>query len=87
MVLAIFIADDGKYDTSARTIKISVDNYSYKDRFIIKEWLKLKFNINSTIEKDRIYIVREDYPKLVRVVLKYFPHSMRYKLGLDQAVL
>ncbi len=81
VTLAIFIADDGTYDPSSKTIKISVDNYSYKDRLIIKHWLRKKFNIDSSIEKDRIYILRKDYPKLVHLVSKYFPYSMRYKLG------
>ena len=81
--LAIFIGDDGTFDKSSKTIKISVDGYSHKDRRLIQMWLKERFNIRSTIQKDRIYILRDDYPKLVKLIIKYLPKSLHYKLGLS----
>ena len=81
IALAIFIADDGTYDSNSKTIKISVDNYSYEDKVKLRKWLKQKFNIDSSIEKDRIYIYRRNYYKLLNLVLKFTPLSMRYKLA------
>ena len=49
----------------------------------MQEWLRKGFSIRSTIEKDRIYILREEFPKLLRLVRSYLPRSMHYKLGVE----
>jgi hypothetical protein len=81
IALAIFIGDDGTYDSSSKTIKISVDAYDLSNRRNISNWLS-EMNIENTIEKDRIYILRRSLPRLVRLVYEYLPPSMHYKLGI-----
>jgi hypothetical protein len=81
IALAIFIGDDGTYDSSSKTVKISVDAYDPSSRRNISNWLS-KMNIENTIEKDRIYILRRSLPQLVRLVYEYLPPSMYYKLGI-----
>gem|GEM_PF-1696566 len=82
VALAILIGDDGTYDQSSRTVKISVDAYDLESRKRIRDWL-LDMGIESTIEKDRIYILRRSLPQLVRLTSRYLPPSMLYKLGID----
>lgn len=49
--------------------------------------LKIKYNINSTVQglaenRPRIYIIQESFPKLVSLVKPFFIPSMLYKLHL-----
>ena len=82
IALAIFIGDDGTYDINSKTVKISVDAYSYESRIVIKRWLSERFGLEVTIEKDRIYVLRRSMPRLADLVKDYLPPSMHYKLGV-----
>lgn len=81
IALAIFIGDDGTWDPTARTVKISVDSYDNDSRINIKKWLD-NLGIEATIEKDRIYILRRAYPHFIKLIRSYLPPTMHYKLGL-----
>jgi hypothetical protein len=80
--LAILLGDDGTYDSSSNTVKISVDRYTYEDRELLSHWLKTSFKIDASVQKDRIYILRSSFPTLIRIVSNHLPRSMHYKLGL-----
>jgi len=82
VALAIFVGDDGTWDPSAKTVKISVDSYDYRSRVNIVKWLR-SLEIEATIEKDRVYILRRSTPYLVELVRKHLPPTMHYKLGLS----
>ena len=83
VALAIFLGDDGTYDTNSKTVKISVDMYTHEDRELLRHWFKTNFAIEASIQKDRIYVLRDSFPKLVKLVSDYLPGFMLYKLGLD----
>jgi hypothetical protein len=80
--LAILLGDDGTYDSSSNTVKISVDRYTYEDRELLRHWLKTSFKIDASVQKDRIYILRSSFPTLIRIVSNHLPRFMHYKLGL-----
>jgi hypothetical protein len=82
VALAILLGDDGTYDSSSNTVKISVDRYTYEDRELLRHWLKTSFKINASVQKDRIYILKSSFPTLIRIVSNHLPRFMHYKLGL-----
>ncbi len=83
VALAILLGDDGTYDSKSKTVKISVDRYTHEDRELLRHWLKNNFMIDASIQKNRIYVLRSSFPKLVRIVSDHLPKIMLYKLGLD----
>jgi hypothetical protein len=82
VALAILVGDDGTYDPSSKTVKISVDRYTHEDRELLRHWLKTNFKIDASVQKDRVYILRSSFPKLIRIVSNHLPRFMHYKLGL-----
>ena len=82
VALAILLGDDGTYDSSSNTVKISVDRYTYEDRELLRHWLKTSFKIDASVQKDRIYILRSSFLTLIRIVSNHLPRFMHYKLGL-----
>jgi hypothetical protein len=82
VALAILVGDDGTYDPNSKTVKISVDRYTHEDRELLRHWLKTNFKIDASVQKDRVYILRSSFPKLIRIVSNHLPRFMHYKLGL-----
>lgn len=68
VALAVFVGDDGTFDRSSSTVKISVDRYDMRDRQLIRRWLAERFGIEATIQKDRIYILRRSYQQLINTM-------------------
>jgi hypothetical protein len=82
VALAILVGDDGTYDPNSKTVKISVDRYTHEERELLRHWLKTNFKIDASVQKDRVYILRSSFPKLIRIVSNHLPRFMHYKLGL-----
>ncbi|GBC68354.1 hypothetical protein HRbin01_00035 [archaeon HR01] len=81
IALAIFIGDDGTFDKNAGTVKISVDSYRLRERELIRAWLERKFSLKTTLQKDRVYVLKSSLPTLVKIVSQYMPESIHYKLS------
>lgn len=62
---------------------IAINSFTKKEGELLIYVLKLKFNINSTLNKNndkyKLYIKKDD--KFINIVKPYFHPSMYYKLG------
>lgn len=80
--LATLIMDDGSRDKG--NIRISTHNFSYTDQLKLQKALKVKFNINSSIQKAKdkfwLWIKSESIPRLIKLVRPYFIPNLLYKL-------
>lgn len=74
--------DNGIFKNSE--VRIAINSFTKKEGELLIYVLKLKFNINSTLNKNndkyKLYIKNND--KLINIVKPYFHPSMYYKLGL-----
>lgn len=86
--LAVWYMDDGSINNHA--ILIYTEGFTFKENKIIQKWLKTKFNINANVKSYLKHgIVKYYYIKLstieslkfLKIVSKYIPDHMRYKLG------
>lgn len=80
LALAIWIQDDGSFHGSG--IRIATNSFNKEECLLLIKVLKLKFNLNSTLHKNQIYIKKESVPKIILLVQPYFHSSMFYKLGI-----
>lgn len=83
--LAILYQDDGTYHYGSYTCSLATDSFSYKEHTLIKEFLKEKYNIESTIchrkEGYYIFLKRKNADKFLKTIKNYIHQSMLYKLG------
>lgn len=86
LALAIWIMDDGCWANPG--VRIATNSFKYKELKILVKILKIKFNLNCTLQNIQtpgqysIYIKSDSIPLLRNLVLPYFVKSMIYKLGL-----
>lgn len=84
--LAIWISDDGGWTGSG--VRIACNSFSLKEVVLLSEMLRLKFELDCTIQKifitDKysIYIKSNSIDKLRILILPYLHSTMHYKLGL-----
>lgn len=82
--LAYWIMGDGSKRNKG--ITLCTDSFSYKEVIILMNILKIKFDINSSIHKEknkpRIYINDKELSKVLYFIKPYFVKSMLYKLSL-----
>lgn len=84
--LAIWICDDGSYETRQGYIILCTNSYSLEEHKLMKEFFRKKFNLDPTIgfRDGKYYYLRfkqEDTKKLIEIVRSYIPESMLYKIG------
>lgn len=66
---------------------LCTDSYTVQEVLKLMNVLKIKYDINSSIQgiknkRPRIYILQESMPKLINIVKPYMLKSMFYKLHL-----
>ena len=67
---------------------LCTDSFTIQEVITLMNVLKIKYDINSTIQgiknqRPRIYILQESMPKLINIVRPYFLPSMLYKFNLN----
>lgn len=84
IVLSYWIMGDGAKKNKG--ITICTDSFSCKEIITLMNILKIKFDINSSIHKEkdkyRIYINKIELNKILPQILPYFVKSSKYKLSL-----
>jgi hypothetical protein len=84
--LAVWICDDGSYNTTQDYIILCTNSYSLEEHELLKKFFNEKFGLNPTIgfRDGKYYYLRfkkEDTKKLVGLIKDYLPESMLYKIG------
>lgn len=84
--LAIWICDDGSYDTTQGYIVLCTNCYSLNEHEIMKEYFNEVWNLNPTIgfRDNKYYYLRfkqKDTQKLIKIIKPFIPKSMLYKIG------
>lgn len=90
--IATWHCDDGSYAysySSQRTICWCTQAFSHNENLIIKNWFSRRWGINPKINQDgggkyRLWFNQQETAKLVKLIEKFVPESMRYKLGGDK---
>lgn len=84
LALAVWYCDDGSFGYINQNGKIAT-YLSYEDNKLIAEFLKKKFNINCTVNKDgksyHLYFSVKEVIKFLNLIKDYVPKCMSYKLG------
>jgi len=84
LALAIWYCDDGSFGYINQNGKIAT-YLSYEDNKTLVEFLKEKFNIRCTINKDgkshHLYFSVKEIKKFLNLIKDYVPKCMNYKLG------
>ena len=85
LALAIWIMDDGIFKKPG--LRIAINSFTKKEGELLIKFLKLKYNINSSLHKNnnqfQLYIQKDSMDLLINIVKPYFHSSMYYKLGLN----
>src|SRR3989338_6200155 len=84
--LAIWICDDGSYETKQGYIILCTNSYSKEEHSLMKKFFNEKFGLNPTIgfRDGKYYYLRfkqDDSKKLIEIVRPFIPESMKYKIG------
>ncbi|MBS3140668.1 hypothetical protein J4405_00820 [Candidatus Woesearchaeota archaeon] len=84
--LAFWLCDDGSYCQRDKYIILCTNSFSLEEHRLMKEFFNQKFNLNPTIGfRDNKYyylrFIKKDTEKLVNLVKKFIPDSMKYKIG------
>lgn len=84
MTLAMLYFDDGSYIKSSNTYRIAMGNMEVQYIELFQNWLKDKYNINTTRYNTygyySIYIRRDSHNNLENVLKQYLVPSMEYKI-------
>ncbi len=84
LALAVWYCDDGSFGYINQNGKIAT-YLTYEENILIVKFLKEKFNINCTINKDKkhyhLYFNVKEIMKFLRLIKGYVPECMNYKLG------
>ena len=84
--LAIWICDDGSYETRQGYIILCTNSYTLDEHKLMKEFFNEKFDLNPTIgfRDGKYYYLRfkqDDTKKLINIIKSFIPESMLYKIG------
>ena len=86
--IAIWYMDDGYLSGKHPTPNLSTNCFSIEDLKEIVKFFKIKFNINCTIQGNKIIHVRvESREKFISLIKPYIPKSMIYKVRLKSLEL
>ncbi len=84
MALAVWYCDDGSFGYINQNAKIAT-YLTYKENLLIANFLKEKFDIKCTINKDgesyHLYFNVKEIVKFLKLIKDYVPRCMNYKLG------
>lgn len=74
---------DSKGNIESRKGYLNTQGFSFEENIMLQEMLKEKYNINVKIHKDkeyyRLYLNSTELKKLLNIISKYIPLSMKYK--------
>ena len=80
--LAVWFMDDGS--RSGGSLYLNTQQFLVKDQIVLQKLLQNRFNVNSSLNKDkeymRIRICTKDAIKFCDIIRQYVPASMQYKL-------
>lgn len=84
--LAIWVCDDGSYETSQGYIILCTNSYTLEEHRLMKEFFKERFNLDPTIgfRDGKYYYLRfkqDDTKKLIKIIKPFIPKSRLYKIG------
>ena len=84
--LAIWICDDGSYETKQGYIILCTNSYNLEEHKLMKEFFKEKFGLNPTIgfRDGKYYYLRfkqKDTKELIKIIKSFIPKAMFYKIG------
>lgn len=84
--LAIWICDDGSYDTKQGYIVLCTNAFSLEEHNLMKKIFNEKFGLDPTIgfRDNKYYYLRfkqEDSRKLISIIRPFIPDCMLYKIG------
>lgn len=84
--LAIWICDDGSYDSRQGYIVLCTNSYNSEEHELMKRFFNEKFGIDPTIgfRDEKYYYLRfkqQDSKKLIDIIKPFIPRSMEYKIG------
>jgi len=84
LALAIWFMDDGSKGPSGGTL--ATQSFSTSDNIIIRDFLKTKFNIESSVHFDTkdmpfIYFNKKGFDRLIEIIEPHMFYQMMYKLG------
>lgn len=84
--LAVWICDDGSYDTRQGYIVLCTNSFSFEEHKLMKEFFNRKFGLDPTIgfRDNKYYYLRfkqEDSRRLIEIIKHFIPKSMLYKIG------
>jgi hypothetical protein len=81
-MVAVWFMDDGS--NNGMTATLNTHSFSREDQIRIVDFFKNRFNINTTIVKDRdklkINFGVDEFPKLISIIKPYIAPSMNYKI-------
>ena len=88
LALTIWFMDDGQIKSRKhRALLINSQCYSRNDLRLLQNALEEKFNIKTTLKKEkrgfRIYLLSETINNFLELVSPYILPSMKYKLGIN----
>lgn len=81
--IAIWFCDDGSYSYYNSNIKISLMPLRDTQKRLISQHFKREFYINFKFQKEYMYLNSNDSKKFIKIIKKYVPRCMYYKLGID----
>lgn len=84
--LAIWLCDDGSYNTKQGYIILCTNSFSLEEHKIMKKYFEEVWNINPTIgfRDNKYYYLRfkqNDTKKLINIIKPFVPKCMKYKIG------
>jgi hypothetical protein len=84
LALAVWYCDDGSFGYTNQNGKIAT-YVSYEKNMVFVKFLKEKFNINCTVNRDgknhHIYFSKKEILKFLELIKDHVPECMNYKLG------
>ena len=90
--LAIWICDDGSYETRQGYIILCTNSYTLEEHKLMKDFFNEKFGLDPTIgfRDGKYYYLRfkkEDSKKLIQIIKSFIPKCMLYKIGRSRKCL
>lgn len=84
--LAYLLSDDGTFHNTQHHIRICTNSFSYDEVQLLASVIADKFNLKSTVNKDKgcflVRISQNSVPDLQKLLKDIMPPMMLYKIGL-----
>lgn len=80
---SLIFQKDNKGEIKSRKGYLNTQSFSFEENVLLQRMLKEKYNISTKIHKDknyyRLYLNSTELKKLLDIISKYIPFSMKYK--------